>query len=126
MPLGPVNTAIVGLECQFAVSLFFASGENVAAVGGCQAVFLIGIWRAVNLYVLFLVVLLFRITWCTAVECEADGVENGRLAASCWANDAEDGTVAQGSFYEVDDLASLSVERGKMEYFKLYEFHVSR
>ena len=91
VPFGAVDHAVVGKKRQLAVARLPASGEDVAAVGGSKAVVLAVLRTAEYLDVLVAVAPLARIARSAVVEREADGVEQGRLAAARRTHDAEDG-----------------------------------
>ena len=61
------------------------------------------------------------IAGCAAVQCEGDGIQNGALAGACGAGNAEDATIREASFVEVN--AEFSGEGIDVLDAHVFDFH---
>ena len=74
MPFCTIDIAVVGPKGQFAIALFFPTGEDVATIGWCQSVALVFVCSPK--YINFASFsLLSGITGCEAIKCKADSIE---------------------------------------------------
>ena len=123
MPLCTVDYSIIGLECQLAIAYLLPSRQDVPAISWCQTVILIGIKLTVDFY-LVLITLLSGITGSTIIQRQANGIQNGGLAATRRSYNTEDGTFTQGTFLKVDDFTFLPVQGSEVTYFEFQKFHI--